>query len=593
MNLVAPLRDKSRVRDQPSDARGNGASRRTGVQTPVLVFAGYLCLSILFYGRQALGDPSHVVVGFGQAPSFYGRDQSAYVWFLAWGAHALTHLQNPFLTTEVYAPFGYNLAWAASILGPALLLAPVTLLLGAVAAFNVLALAAPATAAWTTYLLCRQVTRRLSSALAGGLLVGFGTYETAEMVNHVSLALVALLPLSAVIVLRRYQGVISRRRFVGELGVVLGFQLWVSTELFASLILFGTAAFAIAAGLGGRRYWRRTRTLIAEAVGALALGVALGAPYLYYAFAYPNPLAGNSAVGAGVDLADFAVPTRVTWLHGHGRLAVAATHLGGNLTEQLAYMGPALLAILILFAFSLRRLLLGRCLVIFMLVALVGSLGGHLVIDGHDTHLKLPWGVVGELPLVSHALPGRFIIYLWIAAAVAVALWLDQARFRAARWISFGVVAISLAPNLTGVPWGTRIDSPALMSNGALARYVPAGATVLALPFGSDGNSMYWQVESNFRFRLAGGYVSWAVPSQYSGLSIIHELTGRPPGGEEPRRLCAFISLTHASLILLREGTPGAWPSILAPLRIQPKRSGGFVIYPLSALRKAGHACHT
>ncbi len=558
----------------------------------MLVLIGYVCLSILLYGRQAIGDLSHVVVGFGQEPSFYGRDQGAYVWFLAWGARVLTHLQNPFLTTEVYAPFGYNLAWAASILGPALLLAPITLLFGAVAAFNVLVLAAPATAAWTTYLLCRQLTRRISSALAGGLLVGFGTYETAEMVNHASLALVALLPLSALIVLRRYRGLISRRRFIVELGVVLGFQLWVSSELFASLVLFGAAAFAIAAVLGGRRYWRRARNLTAEALGALALGALIGAPYLYYAFAYPNPLSGNSAVGAGIDLADFVIPTRVTWLHGHGRLADAAAHLGGNLTEQLAYMGPVLLAVLIVFAFSLRRRLLARCLFVFMLVALLVSLGGHLVIDGNDTHLKLPWGVIGELPLVSHALPGRFVVYVWIAAAIAVALWLDQARFRAARWIAFGFIVISLAPNLTGVPWGTRIDSPALMSNGTLARYVPVGSTVLALPFGSDGNSMYWQVESNFRFRLAGGYVSWAVPSQYSGLSIIHELTGRPPGGEEPRRLCAFIALTHADLILLREGTPGAWSSILAPLHVEPKRSGGFLIYPLSSVREPGHACH-
>jgi hypothetical protein len=590
---LVPVRDQPRLRERRDDVLDRGEPPRAKRHVSAVVFVGYLCLSILLYGRQALGDPSHIVVGSGQTHAFYGRDQSAYVWFLAWGAHALTHLQSPFLTSEVYAPSGYNLAWATSIPGPALLLAPVTLLVGAVVTFNILALLAPATAAWTTYLLCRQVTRRLSSAVAGGLLVGFGTYETVEMVNHLSLALVALLPLSAWIVLRRYAGAISRSRFILALGMVLGLQLWTSTELFASSILFGTAAIAIAVGVGRGRVWPRARVLIVEMAGALAVAALLGAPYLYYVFAYPNPLAGHSAVEAGADLAGFVVPTRATWLHGYGALAAAADHLKGNLTEQPAYIGPALLAVLIMFTFSFRRRLLGKCVILFMLVALLCSLGAHLVVGGETTQLGLPWGVVGELPLIGHALPDRFVIYLWIAAAVAVALWLDQARRRAGRWLLFGLVAVSLAPNLSGLPWGTRIDSPALMSNGALARYVPTGATVLALPFGSFGDSMYWQVESGFRFRLAGGYVSWALPTDYQGLSIIHELTGRPPGGDERRRLCAFIALTHAELILLREHTPGAWQSILAPLRVSPERSGGFLIYPLSTVRETRHACHT
>jgi len=555
------------------------------------VLLGYVCISLLVYGRQALGDPSHVVVGSGQTPSFAGRDQSAYVWFLGWGAHSLTHLQNPFLSGAVYAPFGYNLAWAASLLGPAFAMAPITLLFGAVVAFNVLAVLAPATAAWTTYLLCRALTRRFSSAIAGGLLVGFGTYETAEMVNHLNLALVALLPLCALIVLRRHRGTISRRRFVCELGVALGAQAWISTEVYASLVVFGAAALAIGVCLSGRLYWQRGRTLIAEAAGAVVLSVVVGAPYFYYALAYPNPLAGNSAIGAGADLANFVVPTRVTWLHGHGRLAIAASHLGGNLTEQLAYMGPVLIVALAIFAFTFRRQLIGRCIALFALVALVCSLGGHLVVDGHDLHLKLPWSWIGQLPLIGHALPGRFVIYLWIATAVAVAVWLDQARLRVVRWVAFATIALMLAPNPTGALWGTRIDTPPLMNEGSLARYVSPGATVLALPFGSDGNSMYWQTEAGFSFRLAGGYVSWAVPSQYSGLSIIHELTGRRPGGQEPQRLCSFIALTRSDVILLREGTPGDWPQILGPLHIRPYRAGGFAIYPLAGLSVAGHTC--
>lgn len=565
---------------------GSGSWREAAVALGV-----YACLSVLVYGHQVVGDLAHTVVGSGQAPSFYGRDQSAYVWFLAWGARALVHAQNLFLTTEVYAPHGYNLAWAANILGPALLLAPLTGAIGAIATFNILALAAPALAAWTGFLLCRALTRRFSSAFAGGLLFGFGTYESVEMVNHVSLALVALLPLGALLVLRRHAGLTSRGRFIAGLGCLLALQLWTTTEVFASMVMFGTLAFVVAIAIGGRRYRRSAGTLATEAAGGLAVAVIIGAPCVYYALFGSNPLDGHSALGAGADLANFVVPTSVTWLHGYGHLAAAAAALPLNVTERLGYMGPALLLLVAAFAIGFRRSTLGRFLLLFMLIATVASLGGHLVVDGHNTHLTLPWAAVGELPLLAHALPTRFVVYIWVPAAVATALWLDRPRLRPARWALFLVVVISLAPNV-GAVWSTRVDEPPLFSEGKLARYVPAGATVIALPFGVQGDSDYWQVEADFRFRLAGGYVSWALPSEYRGLSIIHELTGRPPGGEELRRLCSFISLTHASVILLREHTPGDWPPILGGLRIAPARVGGFAVYKVAGVAKSPGACY-
>ena len=588
----APPAPARPAREPDRGLQGGAASGLSGRPLGAAVALGvYACLSLLLYGHEVVGDPAQMVVGSGQLPSFYGRDQSAYVWFLAWAPHALAHMQNLFLSTAVFAPHGYNLAWAANILGPAILLAPLTSLIGAIATFNVLALAAPAGAAWTAFLLCRRLTRRFSSALAGGLLFGFGTYETVEMVNHLSLALVALLPLAVLLVLRRQAGETSRARFIAALGCLLALQLWTTTELFASMVLFGGLAFLIAIALGGRQRLRRSGVLAAEGAGALALAALLGAPCLYYALFHPNPLVHHSALGAGADLANFTIPTRVTWLHGQGHLATAAASLAGNLTERLGYMGPALLLLLVAFAVGFRRRTLGRCLAVFMLLATVASLGSHLVVDGHDTHFTLPWAAVGELPLLGHALPTRFVIYIWAAAGLATALWLDRSRFRPARWALFVVVAITLAPNVNGV-WGSRVDTPALMSEPTLARYVPAGATVLALPFGMNGDSMYWQVQAKFRFRLAGGYVSWAVPTDYRGQSIIHEFTGRKPGGEELRRECGFISLTGAGFILLREHTPGYWPQVLDPLRVPAQHVGGFAVYDLAPVHRPGGACY-
>ncbi len=545
-----------------------------------MALLGYLCLSAAIFGRAALADVAHVVVGSGQSPGFYGRDQSAFVWFLAWGAHALAHLENPFVTHAVYAPAGYNLTWAASILGPSLALAPLTAAIGAVPAFDLLAVSAPAASAWAAYMLCRELTLRASSALVGGLLFGFGTYEATETVNHLNLALVALVPLGALVVLRRARGRSSRAGFVLALGATLGAQAWTSTEVLASAIVFGALALAVAYLLAGESGRAAVWALAGEAALASVLAGAIAAPYVWYACTSANPLAGHATVDAGADLANFVVPTPVTLLHG-GPLAGAAARLGGNLTEQLAYVGPVLPALVLAFAVECRRRWLARSLASFTALAALLSLGGRLIVAGHETGVRLPWGLIGQLPPLTFGLPGRFALYVWLGGALTVALWLDRPRLRPLRWLAVAAAVATVLPNTVGLPWGTRVDDPPLLSGPALARYVPRGSTVLALPFGSDGNSMYWQVESGFAFRLAGGYVSWALPPAYRGLSILHELTGRPPGGRLARRLCAFLAMTGARTILLREHVPGDWSATLRPLRVAPVRAGGFLVYRL------------
>ena len=64
-------------------------------------------------------------------------DNSQHAWFLRWLPYALATHRNPLFTTSMIEPGGVNLMWNTWIPLPALLLSPVTLLLGPVAAFNV------------------------------------------------------------------------------------------------------------------------------------------------------------------------------------------------------------------------------------------------------------------------------------------------------------------------------------------------------------------------------------------------------------------------------------------------------------------------
>jgi len=551
---------------------------------PLLALLAYSCLSLALFGRDVLGDLRHVVEGFGQSPAYFGRDQSIFVWSLAHGARALTHGSDPFLTHDVFAPSGYNLAWATNLLGPALFATPATLLLGAITSYDLLALAAPATAAWTAFLLCRRLSGRSAAAFAGGLLFGFGTYESAEMVNHLNLALVALLPLAALLVLRRRDGEISRRIFIIALGLVLALQFWTSTEVFASMVMFGVFAFLLGALLAGRGPAPELARIAAETFGALMLALVLAAPYLYFAARYSNPVSSVSARDAGVDLANFVTPTGVTWLHPLTS-AGAAMKLRGNVSEQVAYLGLPLLLLIAAFAVEFRRSLLARCLIVFMLLAALLSLGGVAYADGSSLGVSLPWALLGRLPLLRFATPGRFLVYAWLAAALASSYWLARDSRAALRWGAFVIVALSLVPNLTGVRWGTRVETPALLADRSVAaRFIPPGATVLALPFGIAGESMYWQVEDGFRFRLAGGYLSISLPADYRPyIHLITALEGGHVSATARRELCGFIRFTGTRVILLADNAPGHWGELLDPLGVTARRVGGLYSYELAS----------
>ncbi len=457
--------------------------------------------------------------------------------------------------------------------------------MGAIASYDLLALAAPATAAWTAFLLCRRLTGRSGAAFAGGLMFGFGTYESAEMVNHANLALVALLPLAALLVLRRREAEISRRTFTIALGLVLALQLWTSTEVFASMVMFGAFAFLLGALLAaGRGLARGLAATAMETCAALMLALLLGAPYLYFAARYSNPVSSVSAGNAGVDLANFVTPTAVTWVHPLSPVA-GAMKLRGNVTEQVAYFGLPLLVLISAFAVEFRRSLLARCLLAFMLLAALLGLGASAYADGTSLGVSLPWSLLDRLPLLRFATPGRFLVYAWLAAALASACWLARDSRALLRWGAFLIVAVSLTPNLTGVRWGTRVNTPALLADrSASARVIGAGETVLALPFGIAGESMYWQVEDSFRFRLAGGYLSISLPADYRPyIHLITALEGGRVSATARRQLCAFIRFTGTRVIVLAENAPGHWGELLDPLGVPALHLGGLDVYELDS----------
>src|SRR5206468_2342328 len=141
---------------------------------------------------------------------------------------------------------GFDVALATVMPGASVLLAPVTFTAGPLAAYNVGVIFSPALAAFFAFLLCRRITRRFWPAIVGGWLFGFSSYVLGQMVGHLFLSMVFLLPAIVHLVLRRLSGELSRRAFVALMVVCLVLQMSFSTEVLASLTVFGAVALMLA-----------------------------------------------------------------------------------------------------------------------------------------------------------------------------------------------------------------------------------------------------------------------------------------------------------------------------------------------------------
>ena len=210
--------------------------------------------------------------------------------------------------------------------------------------------------------------------------------------------------------------------------------------------------------------------LLCSAAYAIALVVA--SPFLWVALAHPDPL-GISGRGYELDLANLLVPTRVTELRPPPLHDLAEQLGSNNLTEQLGYVGPVLPALAGFALWERRREPLARVLALGIAVgdACARSARGSSS-PGNRTWLELPWTLVDDLPLASHALPARAFVLVWLALAVLVALFL--ARGGRARWIVFGLRRAHARAEPRRQPLGHAARPPGALRAGSLARARPS-----------------------------------------------------------------------------------------------------------------------
>ena len=306
MRTFQPTIDSDPVPEHAARARREGVLRRLGGHPNVLAFLGYTALSVVIFGIPVVGHLSSRFVGAGQ------NDAKLYAWCLEWWPRAIAAGENPFFARAVYAPQGVNMAWVTGLPGPAAVTAPITLMFGSVVSSNLLALLAPATASFSAFVLCRYVTKAVWPSFVGALVFGFSAYEMTQMRGHLNLILIFPVPLCVWVVLRLFHRDIDTRRFVIAMTALLVAEFSISTEIFATMTMFG--AIALALGWFVLKAEDRERIVRVGAWIGLSYAVAglVLSPYLYYAFAHPVPPGFHSPAVAASDLLSYVIPRHDT-----------------------------------------------------------------------------------------------------------------------------------------------------------------------------------------------------------------------------------------------------------------------------------------
>ena len=534
------------------------------------MFGLYLVIAFGFLAPRVLAHPERDMIGG------LFTDPQIFIWAFAWWPHAIFHGLNPVVAHAIWEPEGFNLAWATSVPALAVVFSPLTYLFGPVLSYNVASILMPALSAWTAFLLCRRVTRgALWPSLAGGYLFGFSTYILSAELTHIFSAAVFLVPVAALLVVRFIEDDLTARGLALRLGLVLAGQMLLSTEILFTLSLALVIGWVLALLLVPAARPRLLR-LVVPAGAAYLLAAVITAPFGYYVFQGGRPPSG--AVAFAADALNLVVPTMASlggWWSRHLELRWPA-----NDAERGTYLGVPLLVIVVLFAVGRLRTGTGRFLIAAFAVAVVCALGIELHVNGREV-IQLPWAHVAERPLFRNVMPVRLMLYASLAAAVMTALWAASVR---ARWLRIGLpalAALALVPNLSWGAWARTPEVPQLFTTSLYKSCLGRNENVLALPFGTRGDTMLWQVRSGFRFRLAGGYVSPYPPTPYTlTQGMFRVATEEIPPDVTTADVLQLVRLKHVTTIVLEASQQSLWGPVLRPFA-RPQRAGGTLIYRL------------
>ncbi|PWR09139.1 hypothetical protein DKT69_31595 [Micromonospora sicca] len=447
------------------------------------------------------------------------EDQTLYEWFLAVDSRALLG-DFSLLTDRLNAPDGVNLMTNTTVIALGMLLAPVTLLVGAPVTFALLAAGNLAGTAAAWYLLFTRTlrARRLAAGL-GAALCGFGPGMISQSNSHLHMTAQWLVPVIVWLVVRLLRaadpaGTLDgpdRRRLATSavgLAAAVTVQVFVGEEvlfLAALTLLVMTVAYAVT-----------DRPLFRRALPTFGGGLMLAAGLALLVLAYPlwYQFAGPQGVADGMFSPHYFSADLSSWWT-ISPLSVLGSDTSSHLTtgpaEYNTFLGWPLLLVTGACAVWLGRRPVVVACVAGALVMGVLSLGPELVISGERTALPGPYALLGGLPVVDGALPMRFGLALLPLAGTLLTLAVDRALRepgRARRLVPLAVGAALLSVFPAPLPTTERPALPAFVTAGHWRQCVRPGGVLVPVPPATpkDPGPMRWATAADAEFGMPEGF---------------------------------------------------------------------------------------
>lgn len=552
-----------------------------GIQAPAkldgwVAFVLYLALAICL-DREAI---THLSTGC--ACGLPG-DPAQYTWAFVWFPHALFHGLNLLNSKAMWAPEGINLAGATAVPLLAFAAAPITWLWGPVVAYNVVSIAAPISAAWCAYRLCRYVTGARWASILAGTSFGFGAYEIAELNGHLHLSVCFCIPLAILCILKFLRGDLATRGFVIRMTLVLLAQMFISTELLFTLSVLVWTGLALAWVVGGEDLRRVVRARAPWIALTYLITAAISSYYIYELLQAPAYAKGTGALFP-TDLTALVVPMQWVWIGGSS--FALYTNRFVNTGETLAYVGIPMVLVTLWVIGSRIRLGWDRVLAGLLVATVLWILGPQLFVH-LNASVWLPYHLLYKAPGFNEVLQGRVAVYLDLICAVCLAIWLAGSRRRAwLRW-AVGILAVLFVlPNFfnPGPGYYSTWTNPTFFKTAMYKRYIRPGQTILPIDWNSLSESPMWQAEDGMYYNLASGYFTTAPPTGWQGHAVFDLWNDTPRGHRDRRGLRSLIMTHRISDVVVQGDEISRWARTLRDAGLRPTATvGGVQVYKVPA----------
>ncbi|MFC7450445.1 glycosyl transferase [Rhodococcus daqingensis] len=498
MPQVPVLADPARTSTTSSSARAVvGRLRGYWTGADLAAALAFTAMAVVVLVRQWRSPTVGYLIGSGQ-------DQRMWEWFFAVAAHSVTRLENPLGTVLQNYPHGVNLMANTAMFGVSIPLAPVTLLFGPTATWTLVLTAGLAGTAFAWYwLLSRYAVRSRAAAAVGGAFCGFAPGMISHANGHPNFVALALLPLILGCVIRLSRG--AGIRATVTLGLLVAAQILLGEEPLLicamSFAVFTVAYFAFRP----RLFRAAVRSAWRPLLLAAAIALAITAIPLWWQFFGPQSYRVIDHGAMGNDLkALLQFPAQSL-----GGITNPGQDVSIGATEENAYFGWPLLALVAAASAWLWRVPLARAAAVTVLVMGVLSLGSELTIGRNRTGITLPWAWFEHVPLLESVLETRFAMGAVPAIALLLAMATDRAVRERATLVPWCICLVFALLPLTPMPLPAvdRKPAPEFFTDGTWRGYVADGSIVtVPLPRPEDARALSWQARADFGFPLAGGY---------------------------------------------------------------------------------------